>query len=224
MKRILFAVMALVLCAALVLSGCQRETAARESYEQNLPQQSDREEAPEQEPYEEQFPEAAQPEKDADWYAEKYIRGLSLQRLEDFETPADLPANDLVAFFFMANYDGENKLPIPEGYRSNTNGALLLPGDGTPGEGHGLLRKLAHFTEFASLGVILTWLTVLLSKPAGLSLAAGFAAACIDETIQMFVPDRGPAFTDVLIDTSGVLTGLILLLLIRRWRRKHSPH
>jgi len=129
MKRILFAVMALVLCAALVLSGCQRETAARESYEQNLPQQSDREEAPEQEPYEEQFPEAAQPEKDADWYAEKYIRGLSLQRLEDFETPADLPANDLVAFFFMANYDGENKLPIPEGYRSNTNGALLLPGD-----------------------------------------------------------------------------------------------
>ena len=102
--------------------------------------------------------------------------------------------------------------------------ALLLPGDGTPGEGHGLLRKLAHFTEFASLGVILTWLTVLLSKPAGLSLAAGFAAACIDETIQMFVPDRGPAFTDVLIDTSGVLTGLILLLLIRRWRRKHPPH
>ena len=102
--------------------------------------------------------------------------------------------------------------------------AMLLPGDGAPGEGHGLLRKLAHFTEFASLGAILTWLTVLLNKPAPLALAAGFAAACIDETIQMFVPDRGPAFTDVLIDTSGVLTGLLLFLLIRRWRMKHSPH
>ncbi len=102
--------------------------------------------------------------------------------------------------------------------------ALLLPGDGVPGQGHGLLRKLAHFTEFASLGMILTWITVLLEKPAALALAGGFAAACIDETIQMFVPDRGPAFTDVLIDTSGVLAGLILLLLIRHRRYKHSPH
>ena len=100
--------------------------------------------------------------------------------------------------------------------------ALILPVDGAPGDGHGLLRKLAHFTEFASLGMILTWLTVLLAKPGALALVGGFSAACIDETIQMFVPDRGPAFTDVLIDTSGVLTGLILLLLIRHWRRKHQ--
>ena len=102
--------------------------------------------------------------------------------------------------------------------------ALLLPGDGTPGQGHGLLRKLAHFTEFASLGMILTWIMGMLSRPLPLALACGFAAACVDETIQMFVPDRGPAFTDVLIDTSGVLTGLLLLLLIRRWRRNHSPN
>ena len=102
--------------------------------------------------------------------------------------------------------------------------ALILPVDGAPGDGHGLLRKLAHFTEFASLGMILTWLTVLLAKPGALALVGGFSAACIDETIQMFVPDRGPAFTDVLIDTSGVLTGLILLLLIRHWRRKHLSH
>ena len=102
--------------------------------------------------------------------------------------------------------------------------ALLLPGDSAPGQGHGLLRKLAHFTEFASLGMILAWIMGMLSKPIPLALACGFAAACIDETIQMFVPDRGPAFTDVLIDTSGVLTGLLLLLLIRRWRRNHSSH
>lgn len=101
--------------------------------------------------------------------------------------------------------------------------ALLLPGDGAPGEGHGLLRKLAHFTEFASLGMILAWIIGMLSRPIPLSLAAGFAAACIDETIQMFVPDRGPAFTDVLIDTSGVLTGLLLFLLIRHWRH-HKIH
>lgn len=101
--------------------------------------------------------------------------------------------------------------------------AWLLPGDSPPGEGHGLLRKLAHFTEFASLGMILTWIMLLLDKTPPLALAGGFAAACIDETIQMFVPDRGPAFTDVLIDSSGVLTGLILFLLIR-YCRHHHPH
>lgn len=98
----------------------------------------------------------------------------------------------------------------------------LLPGDSSPGQGHGLLRKLAHFTEFASLGMILTWITILLERSHPLALVAGFAAACIDETIQIFVPDRGPAFTDVLIDTSGVLTGLLLLLLIRHWRNQSS--
>ena len=102
--------------------------------------------------------------------------------------------------------------------------AMLLPGDSAPGEGHGLLRKLAHFTEFASLGMILSWIMLLLAKPIPLALGCGFAAACIDETIQMFVPDRGPAFTDVLIDTSGVLTGIFLLLLIRRWRKHHFTH
>ncbi len=132
MKRILFAALALTLCVALVLSGCQRETAARENFEQNPAQQPAEENTPGPEPFEEEpeeIPGLEEPQRDADWYADRYIRGLSLQRLEDFDTPADLPANDLVAFFFMANYDGEDKLPIPEGYRSNTNGALLLPGD-----------------------------------------------------------------------------------------------
>ena len=99
--------------------------------------------------------------------------------------------------------------------------ALLLPGDGAPDQGHGLLRKLAHFTEFTSLGIILTWIMLLLQKPIPLALAGGFAAACIDETIQIFVPDRGPSFTDVLLDTSGVLAGVLILTLIHYWRRNH---
>ncbi|MBP0963301.1 MAG: hypothetical protein J6Q99_03300 [Oscillospiraceae bacterium] len=77
----------------------------------------------------EQETEAEQQSADAKWYADRYIAGLSLQRMEDFDTPADLPADDLAAFFFLANYDGEDKLPIPEGYRSNTDGSLRLPGD-----------------------------------------------------------------------------------------------
>ena len=135
MNRILTAALALVLCLCM-LCGCQRETGARESFEQNLPQQSagqDAAELPEEDFGLQQAPEGNEPEYDANWYAQRYIAGLSLQRMEDFDTPANIPSNDLVAFFFMANYDGEDKLPIPEGYRSNTDGTLRLPGDEVEG-------------------------------------------------------------------------------------------
>jgi VanZ family protein len=89
----------------------------------------------------------------------------------------------------------------------------LLPGTSGAGEGgHGLLRKAAHFTEFACLGALLCWLAAMLGKPRALAMAVAFLTACADETIQRFVPDRGPAFKDVLIDTSGAITGMILLL------------
>ena len=92
--------------------------------------------------------------------------------------------------------------------------ALLLPGD-VPGvtTGGGLLRKIAHFTEFALLGMCLTWRCGMLEKRKIIALLYGFGAACVDETIQLFVPDRGPGVRDVAIDTCGVAAGMGLLLL-----------
>ena len=81
--------------------------------------------------------------------------------------------------------------------------------------GHGLLRKLAHFTEFCTLGLCLCWLFKMMrpGKIFGLAvpITAGFLVACIDETIQIFVPGRGPGIKDVGIDTLGVITGIILI-------------
>lgn len=104
--------------------------------------------------------------------------------------------------------------------------AFLFPDDSSdPDSGHGLLRKLAHFMEFACLGALFAWLFGMLGKPLLVALPCGFAVACIDETIQRFVPDRGPAFMDVLIDTSGTLLGMGLLFLgytIRKEQAKQS--
>ena len=88
---------------------------------------------------------------------------------------------------------------------------FFLPSTGASGGG-GLLRKLAHFTEFACLGALLTWLHALLGRNGWWSLGWGFLAACVDETIQRFVPGRGPNFFDVLLDTGGVTLGILLLL------------
>ena len=93
--------------------------------------------------------------------------------------------------------------------------AKILPGE-VPGvtSGGGLLRKIAHFTEFAALGAALLWRLGMLEKRKIMALVFGFGAACVDETIQVFVPDRGPGIRDVLIDTCGVAAGMGLLLLI----------
>lgn len=89
---------------------------------------------------------------------------------------------------------------------------LFFPGSGSAEGGGGLLRKVAHFTEFTSLGLCLSWLMAMLQKHKALPLLFGFLTACVDETIQSFVPGRNPSPVDVAIDTSGVLTGMILLL------------
>lgn len=99
--------------------------------------------------------------------------------------------------------------------------AALFPGD-VPGvtTGGGLLRKIAHFSEFAALGMCLTWQTGMLGKSKIRALAYGFGAACVDETIQRFAPDRGPSLTDVGIDTCGVIAGMAVLLIGHHLVRK----
>ena len=85
-----------------------------------------------------------------------------------------------------------------------------------------MLRKIAHFTEFACLGGLFTWLFAMLRRPAVLALGCGFLAACVDETIQMFIPDRGPSVVDVGIDTAGVAVGILLLLLFQHIKRNQN--
>ncbi len=98
---------------------------------------------------------------------------------------------------------------------------------GTPGgsTGGGLLRKLAHFTEFACLGMCLGWLFGMLRtkrwEQTVFALMAGCLAASIDETIQLFVPLRGPSIRDVGIDTLGVILGISILILPHILKTKH---
>lgn len=96
--------------------------------------------------------------------------------------------------------------------------SLIIPGKPGTDEGHGLLRKMAHFTEFGCLGLSLSWLIRMVRERKWefwlLPLFGGFLTACIDETIQAFVPDRGPGIRDVAIDTAGVLVGVAVFSLV----------
>lgn len=77
---------------------------------------------------------------------------------------------------------------------------------------HTILRKAAHFSEFALLGLLVGWMSLLVrDRTFFCLLGLGQAAASIDETIQYFVPGRASMLLDVWIDTAGFATGLAIL-------------
>ena len=77
---------------------------------------------------------------------------------------------------------------------------------------HVLIRKLAHLTEFACLSALISWYLrrVNTKKVYQILLAVllSMAVALVDETIQLYTPDRGPSLTDVWIDTLGAVLGM----------------
>jgi VanZ family protein len=89
-------------------------------------------------------------------------------------------------------------------------------------EDNALVRKIAHFLEFAALGFCIAWRRGMLRKSPIPGFFAGTAAAILDETIQLFVPNRGPGVLDVVLDSSGVLAGMLLLHLGHTLRKKRN--
>ena len=123
---------------------------------------------------------------------------------------------------------GNSLLPaeLSQAFSDWVKGTLFgMVSEGDSGEaGSTLVRKLAHFTEFAALGMLLRWLFGMLGRTGIPAFACGAAAACIDETIQMFVPERGPGILDVLLDCSGVLAGMLLLHLGHTYIQKKTNY
>ena len=78
----------------------------------------------------------------------------------------------------------------------------------------GTVRKMAHFAEFFVLGVlsVCTFTAHGFSHRTLLTVAAVALVATVDETIQAFVPGRGPHVLDVLLDTAGGVCGLLVFL------------
>ena len=80
-----------------------------------------------------------------------------------------------------------------------------------------IIRKLAHFTIYTILGILLMSLAETFDftnkKRLLLSVLIGLLYACLDEFHQSFTPGRTPLITDVLIDTSGVIVGSLIVLI-----------
>jgi len=80
---------------------------------------------------------------------------------------------------------------------------------------HAIVRKLAHFMEYFILCSLIYYacrkFSISAKKAKLISLISIFVLACIDETIQFFVPGRDGRVTDVIIDMSGALFALVII-------------
>ena len=87
-----------------------------------------------------------------------------------------------------------------------------------------VIRKVAHFTEFAVLGLCLTLNVRDFYSAKGISLGRGHvwfmswllgtAYAATDEIHQYFVPDRACQLLDVCIDSAGVAVGAMIAVVV----------
>ncbi|MBS5752241.1 MAG: VanZ family protein [Veillonella parvula] len=78
-----------------------------------------------------------------------------------------------------------------------------------------IVRKLAHLTEFTILGGVLY---VVLRRyieygTVVKTIGVGIVIACLDEFIQLFSPGRNSQVFDVLIDTIGIIIGILVVKL-----------
>ena len=134
----------------------------------------------------------------------------------------------MVVIFYMSAKDGTESGGMSAWLMNTAFGQLLirlLPQLTDLGAEHAL-RKYAHMTEFALLAIpsALFFRELLLRKqalPAACcSLVFCFLYACSDEFHQTFVPGRVGAFSDVLVDMTGVVFGLAVFLLSYMWRKE----
>lgn len=86
---------------------------------------------------------------------------------------------------------------------------------------HHIVRKIAHFTIYFILGIMVSWLINVGNSKGKRSIFIA-AVCCLvfaisDETLQLFIYGRGAQVTDVLIDISGASLGIFLVYLSRRY-------
>ena len=87
-----------------------------------------------------------------------------------------------------------------------------------------IIRKLAHFSLYTIVGILtmslMSTYNIKKSNRICLSFAIGLLYAVSDEIHQSFIPGRGPAVGDVLIDSCGVIAGIVIVITLIKIYKK----
>jgi VanZ family protein len=147
-----------------------------------------------------------------------------------------LPVTVWMALIFSASSDTQSYRHTSRFFEPLLHWLFPQMPPATVDEVHHFFRKTGHFSEYAVLALLL-WRAIHHTRrapvapklgeggwrweEAGLALSVVFLYAASDELHQVFVALRTALVSDVVIDTTGGLTGLLLLWLagkiFKRW-------
>lgn len=91
-----------------------------------------------------------------------------------------------------------------------------------------IIRKMAHFSIYTAVGLLLMSLVstynIKEKNRLIITLITGIIYASSDEIHQSFVPGRSPMITDIVIDTMGVILGILLIILGKKIIKKYRKN
>lgn len=91
-----------------------------------------------------------------------------------------------------------------------------------------IIRKMAHFSIYTVVGLLvmalLSTYNIKEKNRLIISLTTGIIYASSDEIHQSFVPGRTPMITDIMIDTMGVILGILLIILGKKIIKKYRKN
>ncbi len=127
----------------------------------------------------------------------------------------------LIFIFGMSSMNGEESTDVSVGLLDIINRLLYDLGFVCMQSDH-ILRKLAHFGEYFILGglYLLDNMSLRGSCCICAPCFAGVITAAADELSQNLSYGRSPSCTDVFIDSSGILVGILFILCIVRIKTK----
>lgn len=131
-----------------------------------------------------------------------------------------------LAFIWInSSFDGDESSGISGGILGIINNFIMSLGIKKELSEH-LIRKTAHFTEYAGLSFLITMDFKLfyydLKKCWDKVLFSGIMVSVIDETIQLFPVGRSSSISDVWIDFAGVCSAFIVTALLCRYLEKKN--
>ena len=88
---------------------------------------------------------------------------------------------------------------------------------------HTLIRKFAHFSEYALLGILVSTVsshTIQERKQKMVIILWMILVPMLDEGIQYFTPGRSAELRDCIIDMCGFGFGFLITYLIKKWKTK----
>lgn len=127
--------------------------------------------------------------------------------------------------FGFSNQDGEKSTSVSRGITEKVTEHIeeIQKLEGPQKENallriEAVIRKIAHFSLYTLVGILVMGLmqTYNLEKNNKIlcTLGIGIIYAISDEVHQIFIPERTAKVSDVMIDSSGVLLGIGIVLLV----------